>query len=251
MLQTARHGGLPAVIGESGAGKSTLRKEVEHALAQEGRVLVIKPEVLGMEDNAKTGKTLKAIHIAEAILYTVAPAQKCQSSPEARFRQIRKALADSHTAGNRHCLIIEEAHSLPFPTIKHLKRFYELEHGYDRLLSVILIGQTELAYKLSEAHAEVREVVQRCEMIRVGPLEDLKAYVGHRCKEAGLDAGNLFEDAALDLLPVKLSGPAPKGGRGGESLLYPLAIGNMLISALNAAAEIGESRVTADVVMAL
>ena len=142
--------------------------------------------------------------------------------------------------------------SLSFPTIKHLKRFFELEDGFNRLISIILIGQPELKDKLSEANAEVREVVQRCEVVEVYPVDDVKGYVGHRCKKAGLDAEALFEDAALELLPVKLAGPSPKkGGAERMSLVYPLAIGNMLTLALNAAAEAGENRVTADIIRTL
>lgn len=250
MLQTARHGGLLAVIGQSGSGKSTLRREVVNALEEEGKTIVIEPYVLGLEDNDKTGKTMKSLHIAEAILNTVAPAQKCQSSPEARFRQIHKVLQDSHAAGNRHVLLIEEAHSLPFPTIKHLKRFYELEKGYSKLLAIILIGQNELADKLSESNAEVREVVQRCEVVELAPLQDVQGYVAHRCKQVGLDAAALFDGAVFDALPAILRGPAAQNGAG-ESLLYPLAVGNMLTLALNAAAYAGESRVTADIIMSL
>lgn len=253
MYQTARHGGLLAVIGDSGSGKSTLRRDLIARLEDEGRnVIVVEPYVLGMEDNDKLGKTMKALHIAEAILYTVAPAQKCQSSPEARFRQAHRVLKDSRKAGNRHCMIIEEAHSLPFPTLKHLKRFYELEYKMEKLLSIILLGQTELEHKLSNTNAEVREVVQRCEVVKVSPLEDLPGYVAHRCAKAGLDAAALFEDAALALLPQLLSGPAPKNSaEPGESLLFPLAVGNMLVCALNTAAAAGEARVTADIMMAL
>lgn len=252
IYQTARHGGLLAVIGQSGSGKSTLRRELKGRIAAEGqRILFIEPYVLGMEDNDKTGKTMKSLHVAEAILYTVAPGQKCQSSPEARFRQAHKLLCDSHDAGNRHCLLFEEAHGASYPLIKHLKRFQELEHKGKKLLSIILFGQTELESKLSESNAEVREFVQRCERVTVDPLDDIWGYVSYRCAKAGLDADKLFERAALDALPAKLQGPASKDGQEGESLLYPLALGNMLKCALNAAAAAGESRVTADIVMAL
>ncbi|XLM22759.1 AAA family ATPase, partial [Chromobacterium piscinae] len=78
---------------------------------------------------------------------------------------------ESHAAGYRHCLVIDEAHSLPIPTLKHLKRFFELELGFKKLLSIILIGQPELKVKLSERDAAVREVVQRCEMVELAPLE--------------------------------------------------------------------------------
>ena len=252
MYQTAKHGGLLAVVGESGSGKSTLRKDLIARLGNEDQpIKVIEPFVLGMEDNDRHGKTMRSLHVAEAILFAVAPSQKCQSSPEARFRQVYRVLKDSYRAGNRHVLIIEEAHGLSFPMIKHLKRFYELEDGFQRLLSIILIGQPELADKLDEANAEVREVVQRTEVVKVFPIEDLHGYVAHRCKAVGLDAAALFTPEALDMVPIKLSGPQGKDGKSGLSLVYPLAVGNLLTAALNAAHKLGEKTVTRDVILSL
>jgi type II secretory pathway predicted ATPase ExeA len=253
MTQCALHGGFTAVVGESGSGKSTLRKNLIHGLRQQNTpVIVIEPYVLGLEENDLLGKSLKAMHIAEAILFTLAPTQRMPRSPEQRFRLLHQVLRDSRRAGNRHVLIIEEAHSLNAHTIKHLKRFFELEDGFDRLLSIILIGQSELKDKLSETNAVVREVVQRCDIIELHPIDDVADYVRHRCARAGLNATKLFDDAALDMLPAKLSGPQARRGQAGRlSLLYPLAVGNMLTLALNAAAEAGESKVTADILQAV
>ena len=252
MYQTAKHGGLLAVIGESGGGKSILRKDLINRLHKESQpIKVIQPFVLGMEDNDRHGKTMRALHVAEAILHAVAPSQKCQSSPEARFRQVHKVLRDSHAALNRHVLIIEESHSLSYTMIKHLKRFYELEDNFDSLLSIIIIGQQELADKLDEANAEVREVVQRMEMITIEPLDDVPGYVAHRCKCAGLDAAKLFTPDALDLVPTKFIVPESKDGKKAPRPVYPLAVGNLLIAALNAAHKLGEKIVTRDVIDSL
>ncbi len=83
MRMTARHGGFMAVVGESGSGKSTLRRDLIEWIKNESQpVLVIEPYVLGMEDNDTQGKTLKAGHIAEAIMATVAPGVTPKRSPE-------------------------------------------------------------------------------------------------------------------------------------------------------------------------
>lgn len=252
MLSTARHGGLLAVIGESGSGKSTLRKDLAHRIGAEGLpIIMIEPYVLAMEDNDQKGKTLKAIHLAESILYTVAPHAKCLSSPEARFRQVHNVLRDSARAGYRHCMIIEEAHSLSHPTLKHLKRFMELEDGFTKLLSVILIGQTELQTKLGEADSTVREVVQRCEVVHIDPLgNDLPGYVAHKFQRAGVDVDKVLAPDALDALAARLTGPRSTSGQS-VSLVYPLAVNNSLVAAINMAAHIGEAKVTADVINAI
>ena len=248
LLDCAGNGGFLAVIGESGSGKSTLRRDlIERIRKEEHRVIIIEPSVLGMEENDKSGKRLKASHIAEAILYSVAPSEKLRISSEARHRQLRKALTDSCEAGYRHCLIIEEAHRLSVQTIKHLKGFFELEYGFKRLLSIILIGQPELEDKLSESASEVREVVQRLTILHLQPLDDLIGYVRHRCKRAGVEYDKLFDDSAFAELEKKLTGPKSRDGLE-QRLTWPLSVGNHLTRGMNKAAEIFIGKVT-DVVM--
>lgn len=252
MLQTARHGGLLAVVAESGAGKTTLLRDLEDRVLRETQpVLLIKPYVLAMEDSDQKGKTLKATHIAEAIMAAVAPLEKPKSSPEARFAQLHKALKESHAAGYRHCLVIDEAHALPIPTIKHLKRFFELELGFKKLLSIILIGQPELKTKLSERDAAVREVVQRCEMVELAPLEGgrLDEYLKFKFERLSKPVGEVIDASGIDALRAKLTLTSPRRDRPETvSLLYPLAVGNLLTACMNLAAEVGVPVVNADVV---
>lgn len=248
MYQVARHDGFLAVIGESGAGKSTLRRDLVQRLEAEGApVIVIEPYVLGMEDNDIKGKTLKSTHIAEAIMSAVAPLEKAKSSPEARFAQVHQTLKRSHAAGFRHVLIIEEAHSIPVPTLKHLKRMRDqLEVGFSKLLSIILIGQPELATKLSPRNGEVREVVQRIEIVELRPLPvaDVGTFLTHRFKRVGKEVSDVLDQYAVQAVIERLS----NSGRDKTSQLYPLAIGNLVTAAMNLAVEVGEERVTADVV---
>lgn len=252
MFQTSKHGGLLAVVAESGAGKTTLMRDLEDRIVRENQpILLIRPYVLGMEDNDQKGKTLKATHIAEAIMAAVAPLEKPKSSPEARFAQLHKALRESHTAGYRHCLVIDEAHSLPIPTIKHLKRFFELELGFKKLLSIILIGQPELKAKLSERNQDVREVVQRCEMVELAPLDGgrLDDYLKFKFDRLGKPIGEVIDTSGIDALRAKLTFASNRRERPETvSLLYPLAVGNLLTACMNLAAEIGVPTVTADVV---
>lgn len=250
MYQTATHGGMLAVWGESGSGKSTLRRDLIDRLQRENsNIIVIEPYVLAMEDNDRTGKTLKAASIAEAILRSVS-GERPKQSPEARFAQVHKALKDSagDDSHNGHVLIIEEAHSLPIPTLKHLKRFLELESGFKRLLSIILIGQQELCDKLSERRASVREVVQRCELVQLEPLNnDLDAFLAFKLTRAGKKPEEILDASAI---PEIVSRMTTRDGKGNvvSSTLYPLAIGNLMIAAMNAAAEIGVPVINGDII---
>lgn len=249
LYQTAKHGGFMAIIGESGAGKSTLRRDLIDRINRENApVIVIEPYIIAMEDNDVKGKTLKATSIAEAIINTIAPLEGVKRSQEARYRQLHRALKDSSNAGYNHVLIIEEAHSLPIPTLKHLKRFFELESGFKKLLSIVLIGQPELAVKLSERNMEVREVVQRCEVVELLPLENsLESFLAFKLERSGKKLPDMIDASAIDAIRARLSNQV--GGRKNVvSLLYPLAVSNLVIAAMNLAAEIGVPVVNADVV---
>lgn len=238
-----------AVIGQSGAGKSTLRRElIDRLERQKESVIVIEPYVLATEDNDIKGKTLKSVHIAESILATLAPSVNAKRSPEARFRQVHNLLKESSKAGNHHVLIIEEAHSLPIPTLKHLKRFLELENGFTPLLSIVLIGQNELKNKLSENNEQVREVVQRCEIFELTHFDrnSLKEYLQHRSQSAGRELGEFIDESGLNAIAHRLGGSHKN--KGADSLLYPLAVGNLLTGALNIASELGMPVVTGDLV---
>ena len=240
-----------AVVGQSGAGKTTLRRELIDRIEREHEpVVVIEPYVLATEDNDIKGKTLKAVHIAESILAALAPSTNAKRSPEARFRQVHNLLKESSRAGHHHLLIIEEAHSLPIPTLKHLKRFLELENGFTPLLSILLIGQDELKIKLAENNQEVREVVQRCEIVTLEPFTQttLVDYLQHRCKAADRKLNDFIDESGLDAICTKLTRNVGRRNQH-ESLLYPLAVGNLITGAMNVAADLGVPVVTGDLVM--
>lgn len=248
MLDKAKHGGFLAVVGESGAGKSTLRRDLIERINREGlNIRVIQPYVLAMGDTERKGTPLKALNIVEAILADIAPLEKLRQSHEARFRQVHTALRESSRSGNKHVLIVEEAHAMPMATIKALKRFVELEDGFQRLLSIVLIGQSELAAKLSEQNAEVREVVQRCEIVNLPPLADVADYLKFKFKLLEIPLNKVISEEGLLALTEKLQPPVPRGHEA-RSLLYPLAVHNLLAAAMNLAAEHGAPVVDAGIV---
>lgn len=251
LMDCAVNHGFVALVGESGAGKSTLVEELEQRIFDEQKpVIVIRPSVLAMELNDKTGRTLKSAQIAEAIVRTVAPSEPLKQSAEARDRQVKAVLMASRAAGYSHLLLIEEAHSLPTATLKHLKRFIELKQGLSRLIGIALIGQPELRTRLSERSADVREVVQRCEIVELLPLNsDLRAYVEHKFARVGANASDVLDEGVYDALRARLI-RTPRGGtdRDTTSVCYPLVVNNLLARAMNAAAAAGFATVTPAVI---
>lgn len=251
LMDAALNHGFIALVGESGAGKSTLVEELEERIREEQRpVIVVRPYVLAMEENDAKGKTLKSSQIAEAIARTLDPSVTLKRTPDARFNQMHNMLRESYASGNRHLLLLEEAHCLPFVTMKHLKRFMELKLGLARLLGVCLVGQTELKERLSDRKAEVREVVQRCEIVQMDPLDaDLEGYIRLKFERMGIKAADVLGDDVYDALRARLI-VVPRGAKATDafSICYPLVVNNLLTRAMNAAAAAGWPKVDAQVI---
>ncbi len=251
LLDAANHHGFVAIVGESGAGKSTLAEDLEERIKADKRdVLIIRPYVLAMEATDAKGKTLKSGHIAEALIAALDPSASVRSSPQARFAQVHALLKASRAGGRRHLLLIEEAHCLPTATLKHLKRFLELKDGMQRLLGIALIGQPELRERLGSHNAEVREVMQRCEVVELEPLDgELEAYLKHKFARFDLKYEDVLAPDAADAMRERLI-HRPRGGKptDARSLCFPLVVNNLVCRAMNAAAKAGWPQVDAQVI---
>jgi type II secretory pathway predicted ATPase ExeA len=241
MYVTARNGGFIAVIGESGAGKSTLRLDLIERVHKESlQVLFIQPRAIDK-------KRLTARMICEAILADLAPDVSPPQSLERLSRRVEKVLTESYKTGNRHVLMIEESQDLEPRALKHLKRFYELQAGYVKLLSIILVGQPELKNLLDERqHFDLREVIRRCEIAELQPLDgNVRDYLELKLKGAGKRLDEVFTPDAFEAIVARLTRDS---SRGKVSMVYPLVVNNITTKAMNLAASMGESRISADVV---
>ena len=247
--QCCQNSGFVALVGESGAGKTTMLADLEARIQAEGRgVIMIKPSVLGMEENNARGQMLKSTDILHALISTLQPDATMPQTLQARTVRAHKMLTASTETGAVHLLVIEEAHGLPDATLKHLKRLHELRNGRRSLLGILLIAQTELKLRLAKGlqTGTLREVAQRCEIVELLPLDgDLRAYLDCRAAAANRKLDELIEPAAVDQMRTRLT---RKTSTGTVSMCYPLAANNMATKALNLAAELGVPTVTADVV---
>ena len=244
MLDASRHGGFLAVIGEVGSGKSVMRRKVIEQLKRDGDTLVIYPQTI---DKAR----LTAAGICDAIIKDIS-SEKCCIKLEAKSRQVRRLLMDRAKSGYRAVLIIEEAHDLNVSTLKYLKRFYELEDGYRKLLGIILIGQTELKHMFNEStNVDMREVIRRVQVAEIKGLNGhLREYLVVKFKRVGKNVDDIFSSDAYDALSQRLTSTS-RDGKQKLSHAYPLLVNNYVARAMNMAFEMGEPLITADVVMAI
>lgn len=246
LFATARHGGFVAVAGESGSGKTTLRRDLLDRIQREGiPVVAIQPRSIDKG-------VLTASAISHAIIDDLNPGAKFPRSLEAQARQVERVLTESSRAGNSHVLIIEEAHDLNISTLKYLKRFWELEDGFKKLLAIILVGQPELKAKLDERrNFEAREVIRRCEIAELMPLDNvLEDYLRLKFKRVGADYDAIFSKDAADGIRSRLTRPG-KTQRDMISMVYPLTVNRLVVRGLNLAAQLGQPRVDANLIKEL
>lgn len=252
--QCAQTGGFVALCGESGAGKTTVLTDLESRLLRDPRgVIVIKPSVLGMEESESHGTKLKSGDILHAIITQLDAQMLVPQTMSARTLKARKLLTGSVQAGNSHLVVIEEAHSMPDATLKHLKRLHEMRDGRRPLLGILLLAQPELKMRLAAGlrSGALREVAQRCEVVELLPLDaDLKPYLQRRAAACNVDLDALIDDEAIQQLRTRLT-RKDRDGSAKISMCYPLVVNNLVTKALNEAAAIGVPLVTKNVISAI
>ena len=240
MLDAARHQGFLAIVGQVGSGKSVIRKKAVMELEKDGKVRLIYPRIID-----KTRVT--ASSLCDAIVLDLNPDAKPKTRLEQKSRQVEAALISSAQGGGISCLLIEEAHDLPVPALKLLKRFHEIEHKYQKTLGIILVGQTELGDRLDErVHPEMREVIQRCQVAQIRGLNgNLMDYLRLKFSRSRADVAKIISEDGVQALSERLT---VKDGRKSFSIAYPLTVNNYVTRAMNLAAEMGEPIVSAEVI---
>lgn len=243
MLDAARHGGFLAVIGEVGSGKSVMRRKVVEHLRKDGDVIVIFPHIV---DKTR----LTAASICDAIVMDLSD-EKPKIRLEQKTRQVQKLLLERSKQGYRSVLIIEEAHDMDTKVLKYLKRFYEIEDGYKKLLGIILIGQTELKHTFTEAqHVGMREVIRRVQIAEIKGLNgNIKDYLELKFNRVNAEVDKVFDGEAFKALSKRLTSTDRQNKT--ISHAYPLLVNNYTAKAMNLAYEMGERMVTENVVLAI
>jgi type II secretory pathway predicted ATPase ExeA len=185
------------LTGEIGSGKTTLSRVLIDSLDERYRpLLIINPRLSPAQ-----------------LLRTVALRLGMDDSGRHRhglLEGINAKLYELFEAGKQPVLIIDEAQLIPGKaTFEELRLLTNFQLDDRNLLSLVLIGQTELRERLDRK--QYRALRQRIGMqYHLGPLdgEETRKYVKHRLSVAGRETP-LFEERALVLL-FEHSGGVPR-----------------------------------------
>jgi cell division septation protein DedD len=102
--------------------------------------------------------------------------------------------------------MIDEAQNLPATLLEEIRILCDLEHGGQKLLQLVLIGQPELQAQLSEP--EMRQVRQRISVrCKLDPLaqDEVKPYISHRLGVAG-NSDVAFDEGTIPLIHAATEG---------------------------------------------
>ena len=107
-------------------------------------------------------------------------------------------LLERYRDGETAVLIVDEAQNLADEVLEEIRMMTNLETFTEKLLQIVLVGQTELEQKLKQAN--LRQLRQRLTLrAKTHPLslEETKAYIQQRLRIAGSNGQPIFDGDAL------------------------------------------------------
>ena len=182
--------GVTVLVGEVGAGKTTLLTRTLTLCREQGiRTVLLNNPTLGREE------------------FTQFLAQQFGLSPEASrskplcLAELEAELRDKlkDTAGS--ILVVDEAQVASDELLEELRLLTNLETEREKLLPLVLVGQPELAARLSQPglrHLKQR-VALRCSLAALD-LSETAAYIASRITVAGGKSAELFTREAVSLI---------------------------------------------------
>lgn len=180
--------GFVVVTGEIGAGKTTLINKLVAELPED--VLV-----------AKIFQTqLNETEFLQAVL-TEFGVERFGTGKVELLNQINDFLIDMYSQNRRLLLIIDEAQNLSDTVLEEVRLLSGLETNKDKLVSIILAGQPELAQVVDSPRFE--QLAQRVRLrFHLGALslEETRDYIRHRLSVAGVADREIVADDAFPMI---------------------------------------------------
>jgi general secretion pathway protein A len=199
-LQYALSGrkGVALLVGDAGTGKTTL---IHAALAsqQPDRLIVF------LSNPALTRDEFFEF-LADGFQM---PADAAVSKTRILLT-LTRMLRERQETGGMAALIIDEAQCLPDALLEEVRLLANIETATEKLLSIILVGQPELAERLNQP--SLRQIKQRVGLrCALSPLDraETAAYIATRIQIAGGDCAKLFTRRAIDTV-YERSGGTPR-----------------------------------------
>jgi len=213
--------GITLLIGEAGSGKTTvIRAAMERQPVKVHCVHLHNPTLSRAEFNEM---------LAGQFALSAAAAQ----SKAAMLAELEALLRARRNADEKTVLIVDEAQSLPLDLLEEIRLLANIETDDEKLMSVIIAGQPELAVRLNERALRQfkQRVALRCELHPLTPQETA-AYIVGRIRAAGGVAAEVFTRQAVAMMHERANGiPRTISVIADNSLLAGFAAGQRPVNA--------------------
>jgi general secretion pathway protein A len=187
--------GVTLLIGEAGSGKTTvIRAAMERQPVKVHCVHLHNP-------------TLSRAEFNELLASRFGLSEQATVSKATMLVELEQLLTQRRDAGEKTVLIVDEAQSLPLDLLEEIRLLANIETNDEKLLSVIIAGQPELAARLNER--ALRQFKQRVALrCQLKPLtaQETAAYIVGRIRAAGGVAAEVFTRQAVAMMHDRAQG---------------------------------------------
>jgi general secretion pathway protein A len=188
--------GFIVVYGDIGTGKTTLCRTVLEGIPKDVYTALLLNPFLSETD------LLRAILQDFGVLSPGLPKSGQTATKHDLITALNTFLLSINQLNGRAVMLIDEAQNIPAATLEQIRILSNLETAKQKLLQIVLVGQSELKEVL--ARPELRQLAQRislrCELEPFGPQETID-YVRHRMSVAsGGKAGPIFTPDAFKVI---------------------------------------------------
>jgi general secretion pathway protein A len=181
--------GVTLLIGEAGSGKTTLiRAALERQQSRVHYVHLHNPALTRDE-------------FIEMLAVRFELSEGARLSKTTLLLELEALLRRRNAAGETTVMVVDEAQSLPLELLEEIRLLANIETNDEKLLSVIMAGQPELATRLNEqALRQLKQrVALRCEL-RSLTAQETAAYLAGRLAAAGGVGAQVFTREAVTLI---------------------------------------------------
>jgi general secretion pathway protein A len=178
--------GIALLVGEAGSGKTTM---IRAAINRQP----IKVHFVHLHN-----PTLTRSEFVETLAAHFGLSAAASRSKAAMLLELERMLLARRDRGEATALVVDEAQSLPLELLEEIRLLANLETNLEKLMTVIIAGQPELADRLNEY--QLRQLKQRialrCELRPLSAMETA-AYLAGRIRVAGGAGAQVFTREAV------------------------------------------------------
>ena len=187
--------GITLLIGEAGSGKTTM---IRAAMDRQP----VKVHCVHLHN-----PTLSRAEFNEMLASRFGLSAAAGQSKASMLMELERLLLERRDGDEKTVLIVDEAQSLPLDLLEEIRLLANIETNDEKLLSVIIAGQPELAMRLNERSLRQfkQRVALRCELKSLTPQETATYVVG-RIRAAGGVAAEVFTRQAVSMMHERAQG---------------------------------------------